>query len=274
MQVIMNLFSLLTTQLEISLILIISSLFFVLFLLSFLKTLRNTRSLRNIPISQIKAAAQGQIAITGQADSIPSTTTLAPLSNQPCCWFEYKLEEQLSRPIKHGVTDYYWQTLSEGKSQHPFLLRQRSDYLIISPIDAVIVCSQTLQQETYQLPEHLINKTNVLGKGSKSKRKFRLMEKRLTMNETIHILGYFKTFRPQGSEMIKAISQSTKPLKWQEASLSLIQKPLNQALPFIISTLQPQHLITRYKRTLFIHFILMLIFAILNCIFIDYLLRH
>lgn len=247
--------------------LIICSLLLLFFLRSFVKYLRYTQLVADTPLSLINAAPEGTIALTGTIKPLIDSLTRAPLSNQPCCWYAYTLEEQYTHSLQPGFNHYKWKKLSQGYSNQLFLLTQEKESLIINPINAQIINARTTQSITQRLPNHLKQLSS-----NDKKRTFRLTEKTLHFNDTLYILGSFKTVHANQSSNVN--KKTTQLFKNNRAMFALIQTHIKQKVPYIITPLSPHQLKLHYKRLVKLHFIALLFCSILNFVVIDYFIIH
>ena len=104
----------------------------------FFRLLRRDRFAADTPISKIRSAAQGYVHFEGQVR--PTTAqgeTLAPLTNRPCVWWEYKVEQYRSGRLK-GTE---WTCTDRGTSITPFELCDADGRCLVGPVGAEIMPS-------------------------------------------------------------------------------------------------------------------------------------
>lgn len=89
------------------------------------------RQIHDVPTSRIASAAQGYAEFFGHSALIPDAPVTAPLSNLPCCWYRYCIEEKSS--------DNKWSTADEGESVSHFLLVDDTGECVVSPDGAEIL---------------------------------------------------------------------------------------------------------------------------------------
>lgn len=102
-------------------------------LYAWIATFKRYRAVSDVPTSTVAAAAQGYVELIGRAHNHPGLDTLARLSNKPCCWFRYELEE------RDGEND--WRTVDSGESASTFMLRDATGSCVIDPEGAEILCT-------------------------------------------------------------------------------------------------------------------------------------
>lgn len=94
---------------------------------------RRYRAVGDVPTSTVASAAQGYAELIGRAYNHPDMATLARLSQKPCCWFRYEVEERDS--------EGHWKTVDSGESVSSFLLRDATGGCTIDPEGAEILCA-------------------------------------------------------------------------------------------------------------------------------------
>lgn len=90
---------------------------------------RRQRLIHDVPTSRIASAAQGYVELSGyiaQGDEL----LLAQLSQTPCLWFRYQIEEK--------DADDDWRVKESGESDQSFLLLDASGACVIDPFGAEI----------------------------------------------------------------------------------------------------------------------------------------
>jgi hypothetical protein len=92
---------------------------------------RRYRAVGDTPTSQVASAAQGYVELSGRAQHLPETKTLAPLSGRECCWYQYRRERRGSKSK--------WVLEEEGESAAAFRLRDTTGVCVVDPDDAEIL---------------------------------------------------------------------------------------------------------------------------------------
>ena len=96
--------------------------------------------MEDLPTSKIRSAAQGTVELKGIAKSLPTHPLIGKLTQKPCAWYYYTIEEILN--TREGVaSDAYWNVCERGVSDLPFLLNDETGDCVILPKGAEIVPS-------------------------------------------------------------------------------------------------------------------------------------
>jgi len=123
--------------------------------------LRRRRALHDTPSSRVASAAQGFVRLQGRGKALGGPPLLAPLTQLPCLWYQYKIE------VKH---DRQWATEEQGRSSVSFLLDDGSAECVVDPEGAQV------------LPQRRDSWTQ----GDR-----RYTQSLLLAQETLHVLGEF-----------------------------------------------------------------------------------
>lgn len=99
-------------------------------LLAWVGNTRRQRMILDVPTSRIASAAQGYVELIGHIDPQLNVTLPAQLSQTPCVWYRYQVEEKDS--------DDDWRIVDSGSSEQSFVLRDASGSCIIDPRGAEI----------------------------------------------------------------------------------------------------------------------------------------
>lgn len=91
---------------------------------------RRQRLINDIPTARIASAAQGYAELCGHIEQHADALLPAKLSQTPCVWFRYRIEE------KNADDD--WHIKEYGDSDQTFLLCDASGVCVIDPIGAEI----------------------------------------------------------------------------------------------------------------------------------------
>ena len=91
---------------------------------------RRQRIIHDVPTSHIASAAQGYVELFGHIDPQLNVSLLAELSQTPCVWYRYQVEEK--------DTDEDWRIVDTGCSDQSFVLRDASGSCDIDPQGAEI----------------------------------------------------------------------------------------------------------------------------------------
>ena len=60
-----------------------------------LSRLRRDRFIADTPLVRLRSAAQGYVRVGGIARSPPDETMRSPLTQRPCVWWDYQVEERV-----------------------------------------------------------------------------------------------------------------------------------------------------------------------------------
>jgi len=139
----------------------------------FLRLQARRRLMQDTPTSRIRSAAQGYVELEGYA-SATSSPLLSPLTNTPCVWYRFKVEERKT----NGKGESEWKTVRSGTSTHLFLLDDHTGECVIDPDKAVAEPAHKKVWETgnYRYTEELIHPL-----------------------EQLYALGWLKSYEPMQS---------------------------------------------------------------------------
>ena len=98
----------------------------------FFTSLRRDRFAADTPLARIRSAAQGYVHLEGQAGPPPEGPIAAPLTKQPCVWWDYKVEE--GQPANGGRKQ--WRVIDRATSVAPFSLRDADGECLVGPVGA------------------------------------------------------------------------------------------------------------------------------------------
>lgn len=86
--------------------------------------LRRARLIEDAPTAKVRSAHQGYVELIGTAATLPGEPIISRLTQIPCCWHRYRIEEH------HGKS---WRTIDSGQSDDLFLLRDDTGECVIDP---------------------------------------------------------------------------------------------------------------------------------------------
>jgi hypothetical protein len=95
------------------------------------RNLRLARLIDDTPVSRIRSAAQGYVELSGIARMAEGPPTIAPLSQLPCAWWMYRIEER-----KGSGRDARWETINRAVSVAPFQLVDETGACLVGPTGA------------------------------------------------------------------------------------------------------------------------------------------
>ena len=91
--------------------------------------LRLVRLIEDVPTARVRSAHQGYVELVGTAQAMAGEPIIAPLSQTPCCWFSYRVEQ------RQGSS---WRMVQSGSSDGIFLLRDATGDCVIDPEGAEV----------------------------------------------------------------------------------------------------------------------------------------
>ena len=148
---------------------------------------RKARLIEDTPTSVIRSAPQGYVELVGT--SKPDQKKLkAPLTAQPCLWYEYKVEKY----VRSGKKSY-WRTLNSGTSDLSFYIEDGTGVCHIHPEGAHVV--PNVNQVWYghsEVPDTAPGISNSVF----SARRYRYTERRIHEGEMLYALGLFHSINP------------------------------------------------------------------------------
>lgn len=152
-----------------------------------LTRLRRARWLEDTPTSKVRSAAQGLVELQGTLDAGGHTPLISPLGEVDCLWYRFRVEEYR----RSGKNDN-WQTVEQGVSERPFLLRDDTGSCWIMPKGAEAHPRQRRRWEGSQRwPGGRSVRTGLLA-GLIGKR-YRYTEEWFTEGEMLYALGWFES---------------------------------------------------------------------------------
>lgn len=108
----------------------------------FWRGLRHSRLMEDMPTSRIRSAAQGYVELEGRGQMMKGDPILAPLSRQPCVWWQYKITETRRDRGRLGDSGYRTRVIDRGSSDAIFLLHDGTGECIVDPHGAQILHSR------------------------------------------------------------------------------------------------------------------------------------
>ncbi|MGH8320611.1 MAG: GIDE domain-containing protein, partial [Gammaproteobacteria bacterium] len=141
-------------------------------------------TVKEIPISLIRSAAQGYVKFEGHADLMPGPPIISPLTQSRCTWWSYAVEKR----VRTG-RDQSWQTVEHGTSDNLFLIRDATGQCVVDPEHAeVIPANRTVWYGDQPQP---LGGPPIGGFALTSP--YRYIEERIAPHDFIFALGFFRT---------------------------------------------------------------------------------
>ncbi len=203
-----------------------ASLALLIALIAFVHGLRSFWTLRIVvdtPTAKIRSAAQGHVELFGFARA-RREPLLAPLSETPCAWYRYQIEQE--RGSGRGKK---WTTIKRGQAKHPFLLNDGTGECLVDPTGATLKFRnrhiwQTRKPDGYFGPRPTTHPAVRLFFGFD--RNYRLTEERIHIDEPVYLLGHFETPRRDSRKRQRLARQLLR--QWKRDPKRMRQFDLNQ----------------------------------------------
>jgi hypothetical protein len=142
------------------------------------------RLLEDTPTSLIRSAAQGYVELRGHARLLPGPPIVSPLSDTPCAWWSYRVQER----ARNGK-DNQWRTIEEETSGELFLLADATGECIVDPDYASV--TPTVSRSwggPVQRPHRPPDRDSWLSFGN-----YRYSEKLILIGDPLYATGWFRT---------------------------------------------------------------------------------
>lgn len=161
-----------------------------------LSRLQRARWIEDTPTSRIRSAAQGLVELNGMLDAGGHEPLRSPLSNKPCLWYRFRVEEYRGRSDR----DSQWRTVEQGVSERPFLLRDPTGACWIDPLGADVYPKHRRRWEGNQRwPAESSAAKGLLG--MLLSKRYRYTEEWFMAEEPLYAIGWFES-RGGGREAV------------------------------------------------------------------------
>jgi hypothetical protein len=170
------------------------SIFFVI--ICFMRTFKYRKLARIIsdtPTSKIRSAAQGYVELQGVVKPI-TKSILAPLTQKPCVWYSYTIEEEQSTGRSTE-----WVMIDHHSSCHLFYLEDETGHVAVYPLASEVTIKNRDRWYTNGIGS---SSGGLLGvsllssvASSLTGSRYRYTERRIEEGESITALGFFHTCR-------------------------------------------------------------------------------
>lgn len=154
------------------------------------------RHMMDTPTSKVRSMAIGPVELNGVA-VLPAGKEYqrGPFTDEPCLYWEYKVEEQRTRRTKNG-TQTYWATIASDRSKAPIALRDDTGTVVVDPQGAQLPAPTSTRYGSGWgrdppatvlafLERNGISHETLFG----INKKMRYSEERLMENTTLYVLG-------------------------------------------------------------------------------------
>lgn len=172
-----------------------------------LRARRRAALVRSMPTSPIGMAEDGYREVEGTVEAVPGPPLLAPLTRQPCCWYEAKVEKYVVRGSTDTGSEGRWETVTSETSAAPFLVRDGTGVCLVDPHRAEVTPTDrsqwygnTATPKDRNPPK--VGPTEALGGmlQSSGSNRFRYYEARIYSGNPALVLGEFASHRFDASE--------------------------------------------------------------------------
>lgn len=187
------------------------------------------RLIEDTPTSKIRSAAQGYVELNGLAEPLPGTPVVAPLSQLPCVWYRYKIEEHQRRGHSFGTRHNRdrWRTVEKGTSDALFRLADATGECVVDPEGAEVTPAV---HQTWYGNEHYPSGAPLashdggwmarLGVGvSFGIGRYRYTEQRILPATTLYAIGQFRTLGTGGGDRDAEVGAVLRDWKRDQAAL-------------------------------------------------------
>lgn len=145
------------------------------------------RHLLDTPTSKIRSAAQGYVELYGMIEELPGSSLRGPLTNTPCVWWRFRIEEYRSSGKKRS-----WRVIESGSSDALLRLSDGTGDCLIDPRGAEVrPAIREVWQGTLRHPLGM-EKTGLLSFLTSSTR-YRYTEERFHVGQPLYAIGDFRT---------------------------------------------------------------------------------
>lgn len=162
----------------------------VICLLAALRMFHRARLIEDMPTSKIRSCPQGYVELHGTAKWMEGPEIRAPLSDQPCVWYAYTVEEY----VRHSKQK--WRSVDSGVSDELFILEDDTGTCLIDPDGANVTpsSSNTWYGSKRLTPAIHTSPLDILsGAIFQSGKKYRYTEQRIDQYEFLYAIGEYKS---------------------------------------------------------------------------------
>ena len=147
------------------------------------------RVIENTPTSSVRSLPLGFVEAAGTAQP-DGQSLLSPLTNQPCVFYRYRIEEQ-----RGSRNSRRWVTVAEDRSTEPFYIEDSTGRVLIVPMgaDARLSKEQVFSNRwPGALPDHVAHTLRTIGEPTVSwlgPRTLRCREAFIALGDPLYVLG-------------------------------------------------------------------------------------
>src|SRR5215469_1558307 len=179
----------------------------------FFRRLRRDRLLADTPLMHIRSAAQGYVKVQGTVRSARPVPVAAPLSGQPCVWWDFKVAEK--ERDSRGRTQ--WRTVESATSIELFVLADDDAECLVGPVKAEVTPSRVntwYGDSTRPMGGPPPVSTALFSSGS-----YRYTESLLAVGDEVCVLGELRSHSETGN---LAAAIATKLHEWKQDQATLL----------------------------------------------------
>ncbi len=147
---------------------------------------RLARLIDDTPLSRIRSAAQGYVELSGVARRTDGQPLLAPLTQLPCVWWQFKIEHHTGMGRNR-----HWATVNRGSSVAPFRLEDDTGACLVNPTGADVRPGSTIKwrgSTPWPIPPGEGHRFTGLDAGD-----YRYTEHRIEEQAHVNVIGEFRT---------------------------------------------------------------------------------
>lgn len=182
----------------------------IILLQAIFKNLNIARLIADTPQSKIRSAAQGFIELKGKVALLGNNPLKAPLSGEDCCWYYYRIEQEITTPNADGSVSTNWEIIDSGQSARAFKLQDDTGECVINPMKSDV---KPHVKSSWRGSSLSSKNTGSISAGlwtgivsCATSNQFRFTEHRIDPGDTTYALGYFTTF-PTSENPMKGIKE-------------------------------------------------------------------
>jgi hypothetical protein len=157
------------------------------------RQLHRARLIADTPTARARSAPQGYVELAGRARPFGESPLVAKLTGLPCCWYRYRIEEQVESHDQNNRGRSRWRTVDQGESDDTFWLEDDTGRVAIDPSGADVETRYLDTWESRRLTG--INYTSFVREFLTShpgSTIYRFREWRINRNDPIYVLGLLK----------------------------------------------------------------------------------
>lgn len=208
--------------------------------------LQAERLMKDIPLSTIRAMAQGLVEINGETVELNLLQT--PMTNKSCVYYECRVEQLVS-----SGKSSHWETIQkESSSFKPFSIRDETATTMVYPDGAVILIPNEFQQQTGTFQratpelEQYLQSRNIREKSFIFEKTLRFTERCIFPGERLFVMGTCKD-NTQAPLDTPAAEGTPKDAPGEESMRVCVGNSESGKAPFYISHKSQKELETEFS---------------------------